>query len=206
MSCSRDKTIRVWNILGDEKHKIDNAHDDWATCVRYLSQQDVKQGADNAKTTNNTIVSVSTDGTMKVWDLNKVKPTHRVTELGSVNVVVTAPDGSLVAMGTQEGKVVIWHMDENAKIYDLDCGAPVHCLAFSPEYYWIVVGTDKDIRIYDIEDGTVKYTVSETTFNQDNEAKRPPSCHSIAWNAKGDVLFAGFSDTKIRSYILSQNK
>jgi guanine nucleotide-binding protein subunit beta-2-like 1 protein len=34
VSCSRDRTVRIWNILGDEKHKIDNAHEDWATCVR----------------------------------------------------------------------------------------------------------------------------------------------------------------------------
>lgn len=108
VSCGRDRTVRLWNILGQEKHVISDAHEDWATCVRYLSSSTQEK--------TNTIVSVSTDGVMKVWDLNRVKPTHRVTELGCVNVVVTAPDGSLVAMGTQEGKVIIWHMEENAKI------------------------------------------------------------------------------------------
>lgn len=35
VTSSHDKSIRLWNILGEEKHKIENAHDSWINCVRF---------------------------------------------------------------------------------------------------------------------------------------------------------------------------
>jgi WD40 repeat protein len=59
VSASRDRTIKLWNTLGECKYTIQDgdAHSDWVFSVRF-----------SPSTLRPTIVSASWDRTVKVWN------------------------------------------------------------------------------------------------------------------------------------------
>lgn len=57
-SGSRDKTIKIWNTVGECKFTVEqNSHTDWVSCVKFY--QSSKEPI---------IVTASWDKTIKVWD------------------------------------------------------------------------------------------------------------------------------------------
>ena len=94
MSGSRDKTIKLWNTLGECKYTIGEpeGHTEWVSCVRF-----------SPMTSNPIIVSAGWDKMVKVWNLTNCKlKANLVGHGGYINTVTVSPDGSLCASG---GKV-----------------------------------------------------------------------------------------------------
>ena len=94
VSGSRDKTIKLWNTLGECKFTIaeGEGHTEWVSCVRF-----------SPVTNKPIIVSAGWDRLVKVWNLTNCKLKgdlrgHRYY----INTVTVSPDGSLCASG---GKV-----------------------------------------------------------------------------------------------------
>lgn len=94
MSGSRDKTIKLWNTLGECKYTIGEpeGHTEWVSCVRF-----------SPMTNNPIIVSAGWDKLVKVFHLTNCKLKNNLTgHRGYINTVTVSPDGSLCASG---GKV-----------------------------------------------------------------------------------------------------
>lgn len=94
MSGSRDKTIKLWNTLGECKYTIGDpdGHTEWVSCVRF-----------SPVTVNPMIVSAGWDKLVKVWNLTNCRLRHNLAgHSGYINTVTVSPDGSLCASG---GKV-----------------------------------------------------------------------------------------------------
>ncbi|KAL2520055.1 Uncharacterized protein Fot_23978 [Forsythia ovata] len=99
VSASRDKSIKLWNTLGEYKYTIQDsdAHSDWVSCVQF-----------SPNALQPTIVSVSWDRTVKIWNLTNCKLRSTLAgHTGSVNTAAVSPDGSLCASGGKDG--VIFH-------------------------------------------------------------------------------------------------
>jgi guanine nucleotide-binding protein subunit beta-2-like 1 protein len=98
VSGARDKTIRLWNTLGECKYVIGEpeGHTEWVSCVRF-----------SPMTNNPIIVSGGWDKLVKVFSLTNCKlKCNLVGHTGYINTVTVSPDGSLCASG---GKVrVLW--------------------------------------------------------------------------------------------------
>ena len=99
VSGSRDKTIKLWNTLGECKFTIaeGEGHTEWVSCVRF-----------SPVTNKPIIVSAGWDRLVKVWNLTNCKLKgdlrgHRYY----INTVTVSPDGSLCASG---GKVLPFHL------------------------------------------------------------------------------------------------
>lgn len=58
VSGSRDKSIRLWNTLGECKITIDDAHADWVSCVQF-----------SPNIMSPTIISAGWDKIVKIWTL-----------------------------------------------------------------------------------------------------------------------------------------
>ena len=78
-------------------------------------------------------------------------------------------------------------------MYSLPAGGVINALEFSPNRYWLVAATDVCIRIWDLEGKTVK-----ADLNLDIKSGPKPRALSLAWNANGTVLYAGYTDAVIR--------
>ncbi|KAK7287235.1 hypothetical protein RIF29_00388 [Crotalaria pallida] len=115
VSASRDRTIKLWNTLGECKYTIQDsdAHSDWVSCVRF-----------SPNTLQPTIVSASWDRTVKVWNLTNCKLRNTLAGHGGyVNTVAVSPDGSLCASGGKDGvdiaSIKIWDLESKSIVEDL---------------------------------------------------------------------------------------
>lgn len=193
VSGSRDRTIKLWNTLGECKYSIeerDQGHSGWVSCVRF-----------SPVTSNPIIVSSGWDRMVKVWNLSncKLKNTLR-GHSGYINCVTVSPDGSLCASGGKDGTAMLWDLAEGKRLYSLEAGDIIHSLCFSPNRYWLCAGTQKSIKIWDLESKSVVEDV-QPKFDKTYKRKAvPPNCTSLAWAADGATLFAGFSDGFIHVY------
>jgi len=190
VSGSRDRTIKLWNTLGECKYTIeDQGHSEWVSCVRF---------SPNTKTP--IIVSCGWDKLVKVWNLTTCTlKTNLVGHRGYVNTVTVSPDGSLCASGGKDGVAMLWDLNEGKPLYSLDAGSVINCLTFSPNKYWLCAGTDKGIKIWDLESKSVVTDVGKNL--QDFDAKtKDPRCLSLAWSLDGATLFSGWSDCQVRVF------
>lgn len=72
--------------------------------------------------------------------------------------------------------------------------------SFVHRRYWLCAGTQKSIKIWDLESKSVVEDV-QPKFDKTYKRKAvPPNCTSLAWAADGATLFAGFSDGVIHVY------
>jgi len=188
VSGSRDRTIKLWNTLGECKYTIeDQGHTEWVSCVRF---------SPNTKTP--IIVSSGWDKVVKVWNLNSCTlKINLVGHRGYINCVTVSPDGSLCASGGKDNTAMLWDLNEGKPLYSLDAGAIIHCLTFSPNKYWLCAGTDKGIKIWDLETKTVVADLTKSVPEFDAKTK-DPACLSLAWSADGSTLFSGYSDNMVR--------
>jgi guanine nucleotide-binding protein subunit beta-2-like 1 protein len=204
VSSGMDKTIKLWNTLGECKYTIEappadkdgnvapnDAHSEWVSCVCF-----------SPSTTHPMIVSCGWDKLVKVWNLSNWRlRTNLVGHTGSLNTVTVSPDGSLCASGGKDGIAMLWDLSEGKRLYILKAESTIHSLVFSPNRYWLCAATEAGIKIWDLES---KVLVDELMVEWPQTGKKAtkPYCTSLAWSASGAVLYAGYTDSKIRVWTI----
>jgi guanine nucleotide-binding protein subunit beta-2-like 1 protein len=140
-SGSIDKSLKIWNIHGVCKFTVDqNPHTDWVSCVRYYHD-----------TKTPIVVSASWDKTIKVWDNSVMALKHTfVGHKAQINTLDLAPNTNFIASGGRDGKVHIWNLVEGRHLEEIDAESPVNVVLFASKLYWLVIGTEHGIRIYDL--------------------------------------------------------
>uniref|UniRef100_A0A0E0FRE7 Uncharacterized protein n=1 Tax=Oryza nivara TaxID=4536 RepID=A0A0E0FRE7_ORYNI len=196
VSASRDRTIKLWNTLGECKYTIGGdlgggeGHNGWVSCVRF-----------SPNTFQPTIVSGSWDRTVKVWNLTNCKLRCNLEGHGGyVNAVAVSPDGSLCASGGKDGVTLLWDLAEGKRLYSLDAGSIIHSLCFSPNRYWLCAATQDSIKIWDLES---KHIVQDLKPEIPVSKNQMLYCTSLNWSADGSTLYAGYTDGTIRIYKIS---
>jgi len=194
VSGSRDRSIKVWNTLGQCKYTFtakDNGHRDWVSCVRFSPNVEAP-----------ILVSAGWDKLVKVWDMRTLQcKFNLVGHEGYVNTIAVSPDGTLCASGGKDGSAKLWAINAGKDLYSLETGDVINALAFSPTRYWLVAATNSSIVIWDlrtkVELDTVKLVAKSAS--EDSKAVNVP-CTSLAWSQDGSVLYAGYSNNVIRAY------
>jgi guanine nucleotide-binding protein subunit beta-2-like 1 protein len=191
-SGGRDKNLKIWNTVGECKFTVDqHHHTDWVSCVKFY--QDVKTPI---------IVSASWDRTIKVWDAQTMSLRHTfVGHTAQINSLDMAPKTAYLASGGKDGTAIIWNFVEGKLLGQTEVDAPINCVLFAPKKYWLVLGTDKGIKVWDLPTKEFIVTIEATPLEGNQEKmKKPIACTSLAWNKSGTLLFAGFNDNYIRVY------
>jgi len=192
VSASRDKSIKLWNTLGECKYTIEeNGHTEWVSCVRF-----------SPNPLSPIIVSAGWDKVVKVWNLQNCKLRTNLTgHTGYINTVTVSPDGSLCASGGKDGTARLWDLNEGKHLYSLNAGDIIHALTFSPTRYWLCAATQSAIKVWDLESKQLVADLNKNFPEFGTTATDPNAviaAISLAWSADGTVLFAGYTDNKVR--------
>ncbi|KAH9171184.1 guanine nucleotide binding protein beta subunit [Lactarius sanguifluus] len=183
VSGSRDRTIKLWNTLGECKYDIkEDGHTEWVSCVRF-----------SPNVMNPVIVSCGWDKVVKVWELSKFK--LKTNHYGHT-------DGSLAASGGKDGITMLWDLNEGKHLYSLEAGDIVNALVFSPNRYWLCAATASCVKIFDLESKSIVDEL-KPDFVDVGANSREPECVSIAWSADGQTLFGGFTDNLVRVWTVA---
>merc|ERR1712108_92124 len=117
ISGSRDRSLKLWNILGECKATIGsekaNSHTEWGSCVRF-----------SPNPSNPLIISCGWDKAVKVWDLkgfgNPLKYSFH-GHTGYVNTVAVSPGGFINALEFSPSKYWLCAATDNGiRVWDLE--------------------------------------------------------------------------------------
>jgi len=194
ISGGRDKSLRIWNTIGECKYASDaGVHTDWVSCVRYSPDPKVKL-----------LVTASWDKTIKVWDPDSMTLRHTfVGHSNIINSIAVPPRGFYLASGGADGKAMLWNVQKGQHMKTYDGNPPINTVVFATTDYWLTLGTDKGIRVWDLPQNYLVADIKATPIGEEEntkKGKKTPACLSLAWSKTGTHLFAGFSDNIIRVY------
>lgn len=190
-SGGRDKNIKIWNTQGECKFTVEQgAHTDWVSSVKFY-QDKVPL-----------LVSASWDKTIKVWDSQTMTLKHTfVGHKAQINSLDMAPNTPYLASGGKDGLAIIWNLVEGKFLGQTEVDCPINCVLFAPKKYWLVLGTEKGIKVWDLPAKEFIGDLKATPLDPNQEKSTAPiGCTSLAWNKSGNLLFAGFTDNYIRVY------
>lgn len=151
---------------------------------------------------NKFYVSVGWDGKMKVWT-EFFKPSSTIAAHdGPIYGLAINTNGIYIATGGKDKIVKIWKITELGQPYkEFKCDSTVNDIAFNPVIQWVAAATDTCIRVWNISgDSTNSISVIQPVDIKSKNMNKPRFL-SLAWNAKGRVLYGGCSDGVIRVHM-----
>jgi WD40 repeat protein len=186
VTCSLDRTVRIWHVENGEQEGTTMEHEDWVDGLAVT--RDGKR-----------ILSGGGDKRIKVWDVE----THELIEewendTGAIWCMAVSPAGQLVASGSYNGKIMIREMKESGEIkHSIDAGSGVCSLCFSPNGEKLacavvnVVGEHGVIHVYDVESGEL--VLGPIKGHED-------VVRCVLWSLDGSQLFSGSDDHTIQCW------
>lgn len=117
ISCSNDKSLRLWNLAKQKSGHFERAfvgHSNWVNTCKFHSKE------------KELLFSGSDDGTLRIWDIVKGENTT-IYHTGSygINEVDIHPDGNIVATSLKNGAVQIFDLRSDEKVHSY---VSEHCL------------------------------------------------------------------------------
>lgn len=117
-----------------------------------------------------------------------------------INTLDLAPNTNIIASGGRDGKVNIWNLVEGKHLEEIDAESPVNIVLFTTKHFWLVIGTDSGIRVYDLPGKKFidRYEVHLERSGKKNMGEATIPCVSLVFSKDQQTLYAGFIDGVIR--------
>lgn len=204
----RDHQIKIWNVKAECKHTVDkNAHTGAVSCVRFCHVQKPA-----------ICVTASWDKTIKVWDNTYMKLMHTfMGHKAQINSIDMVNNSSYLVSGSHDGQIMVWDLLKGKFWCQHEYDSPVNCVLFSQKLYWVIVGCEDGIKVFDLPSQQNIQKIQETSMlpNEMHDAEashkegksiepKYVGCTSLAWNKSDNKLYAGFSDNFIRVYQIEE--
>jgi len=191
---SLDRSIRIWNTRCECKHVVDkNQHTDAVSCVKFFHSK--KPGI---------CVTASWDKTIKVWENTYMSLMHTFTgHKAQINTLDMVHGSNYLASGSRDGFIHVWDLVKGRWLTQGDCESPVNCVLFSQKLYWLIIGTETGIKVFDCPTSKFLQDIDAVSMRpNETGSKKRLSCTSLAWNKAGTHLYSGWSDNTIRVYMI----
>ncbi|KAF8839941.1 WD40 repeat-like protein [Paxillus ammoniavirescens] len=188
VTCSQDKTVRIWDVETGEQEGTSMEQESLVRCLAVTR--------DGTK-----ILSGGEDGRIRVWDVTTHEPIERWgTHTGAILSIDLSPDDRLAASGHRYGQIVIREVKESGRIkHSVMAGGSVRSVCFSPDGEKLACAVTDHladngvyvIQVYDVESGEL---VLGPMKGHDNEI----CC--VLWSLDGNQFFSGSKDETIRCW------
>ena len=133
------------------------------------------------------IISSNWTGGIKVWNVESYKLVNEWSHQGSYPRIAISPDDRLVAAGDRA--VTIYTMEGSKLGHSIKVGKAIRSLCFSHDGTKLACGTDDDIRVYDVDTGTL-------ILGPLRGHEKRVNC--VLWSRNGRRLFSASEDKAIR--------
>jgi guanine nucleotide-binding protein subunit beta-2-like 1 protein len=67
-----------------------------------------------------------------------------------INSLDMAPKTSYLASGGKDGQAMIWNLLDGKFLSSCDAECNINVVLFAPKKYWLILGTDKGIKVWDL--------------------------------------------------------
>ncbi len=188
VSCSYDKTIKVWHL--DNGHLLGTlkGHQRWVSAIAISP-------------TGKSLASASLDNSIKLWQIGSGELLREIaTPSGYILSLAFSPDGNILAGGSFDSTVQLWDPKSGRAIGQLTGHTGyVESIAFSPDGETLASGggyDDHTIKLWDLVSGTLK-----TTFRGHTGSVR-----SLAISPDGSQLVSGSEDKTIKIWEIGTEK
>ena len=171
---SKDGTVKVWNLDSGEQYVTSMEH-----------ESEIKSFAVTRDGTK--IISADEDGNIKVWNVKSHELVKEWIHPESSPEISISPDDRLVAVGAW--RVGIYTMEGRQR--SVEVGKAIRSLCFSPDGTKLACGTLRDIRVYDVVDGTL---ILGPLRGHEKRVNR------VLWSGDGRRLFSASEDKAIRCW------
>ncbi|KIK96309.1 hypothetical protein PAXRUDRAFT_826106 [Paxillus rubicundulus Ve08.2h10] len=179
VTCSYDKTVRIWNVETGEQEGSSMEHDGWIEGLAVTKDEKRILGGGNGKA-------------LRIWDVETQQLIEEWDGDTTIRSIAVSPDGDLVASGHELGKITVREMDGGRVKYSLQAGSGgVYALCFSPDGTKLACGDDQAIRVFDLENGNLILGPSK------DHARR---ISFIVWSLDATQFFAASWDMTIRRW------
>ena len=176
VTSSGDGTMKLWNLKDREQEGTSMGPE---SKVRGLA---VTQNGMN-------IVSGEENGKIKVWNVESHEIVTEWTHPGSFPEIAISPDDRLIAVGDQA--VAIYTLEGRQVNYSIEVGGAVLSMCFSPDGKTLACSTCDDIRVYDVDSGTL--ILGPLEGHRDWVL-------DVLWSRDGSRLFSASTDETIRCW------
>lgn len=146
VATGESRVLRLWDVATGRQRVALNGHGEHA----------VSRLAFNPS--GSTLASGGDDGTVVLWDVAAGKPRARIVypvNNDRIYAVEFSPDGAMIATGSNDwggSRVRLWDSTTGKHLAQLTGRefSSVNAIAFSPDGNTLAVGSDKELRIWDV--------------------------------------------------------
>merc|ERR1711881_333624 len=81
-----------------------------------------------------------------------------------INSIDMVNNSSYLASGAHDGQIMVWNLIEGKWLATHEYDSPVNCVLFSQKLYWVIVGCEDGIKVFDLPSSRNIQEIKETSM------------------------------------------